>query len=205
MSSIFQWFILSKFLSRILKEVDEVLGHRETVEYEDLGQLQYLDQTLKEALRKYPLIASAHRILQKEDIFGGFKVPAKTPVAVSCFNVHRSPEFWESPDDFDPDRFSPSRKDAMRQSVYFPFFLGPRSCIGKTLAQFEAKVVMSRVLREFKFEILPGQKAKLEENITLRPRDGVICTLTQRYRKWSKKTLRWTSRYAFMFVSDAPF
>ena len=42
---------------------------------------------------------------------------------------------------------------------------------------------MSRVLREFKFEILPGQTAKVEENITLRPRDGVICTLTQRYRK----------------------
>ena len=40
---------MSKFLARILKEVDEVLGHRETVEYEDLGQLQYLDQTLKEA------------------------------------------------------------------------------------------------------------------------------------------------------------
>ncbi|KAM7427538.1 hypothetical protein ABFA07_021344 [Porites harrisoni] len=168
---------------RILKEVDEVLGHREAVEYEDLGQLQYLDQTLKEALRKYPPVPSAHRILQKEEIFGDFKIPAKTIMIVSCFNVHKSPEFWETPDDFDPDRFSPSRKDAMRQSVYFPFFLGPRSCLGKTLAQFEAKVVMSRALREFKFEILPGQTAKVEENITLRPRDGVICSLTQRYRK----------------------
>ena len=163
--------------------MDEVLGHREAVEYEDLGQLQYLDQTLKEALRKYPPVPSAHRILQKEEIFGGFKIPAKTIMIVSCFNVHKSPEFWETPDDFDPDRFSPSRKDAVRQSVYFPFFLGPRSCLGKTLAQFEAKFVMSRVLREFKFEILPGQTAKVEENITLRPRDGVICTLTQRYRK----------------------
>ncbi|XP_073250403.1 cholesterol 24-hydroxylase-like [Porites lutea] len=165
---------------RILKEVDEVLGHRETVEYEDLAQLQYLDQTLKEALRKYPPVPSAHRILQKEEMFGGFKIPAKTIVIVSCFNVHKSSELWESPDDFDPDRFSPSRKDAMRQSVYFPFFLGPRSCLGKTLAQFEAKVLMSRVLREFKFKILPGQTAKVEENITLRPRNGVICTLTQR-------------------------
>ena len=49
--------------------MDEVLGHREAVEYEDLGQLQYLDQTLKEALRKYPPVPSAHRILQKEEIF----------------------------------------------------------------------------------------------------------------------------------------
>ena len=163
-----------------MKEVDKVLGHRETVEYEDLGQLQYLDQTLKEALRKYPPVASAHRILQKEDIFGGYKIPAKTRVGVSCFNIHNSPEFWESPEDFDPDRFSTSGKVPPMHSAYFPFFLGPRTCIGKTLAQFEAKVVMSRILREFKFEILPGQTAQLKEKMLLSPQDGVICTLTQR-------------------------
>ena len=91
-----------------------------------------------------------------------------------------SPEFWESPDDFDPDCFSPSRKDAISQSAFFPFSLGPRTCIGKTLAQFEAKVLMARLLREFKFEILPGQTDQVEENLTLKPRDGVMCTLTQR-------------------------
>ena len=169
-----------KILDRILKEVDEVLGHREAVEYEDLGQLQYLDQTLKEALRKYPPVATAHRILQKEDIFGGYKIPAKTPVGVSCFNIHNSPEFWESPEDFDPDRFSTSGKVPTMHCAYFPFFLGPRTCIGKTLAQFEAKVVISRVLREFKFEILPGQTGQVKEKMLLRPQDGVICTLTQR-------------------------
>ena len=101
-------------------------------------------------------------------------------MVVSYFSIHKSPELWENPSKFDPDRFSPSRKEAVSQSEYCPFSLGPRTCIGKTLAQFEAKVLMARVLREFKFEILPGQSSQTEENITIRPRDGVICTLTPR-------------------------
>ena len=128
----------------------------------------------------HPPIGSTQRILQKEDNFGGYKIPENTPVVISCFTIHKAPEFWENPSEFDPDRFSPSRKEAISQSEYFPFSLGPRTCIGKTLAQFEAKVLMARVLREFKFEILPGQTAQVDENVTIRPRDGVICTLTPR-------------------------
>ena len=167
-------------LTRILKELDEILGRRYSVDYEDLGKLQYLDQTLKEGLRIHPPIPTTQRIVQKEENFGGYKIPGKTPAVVSCFAIHKSAEFWQSPEVFDPDRFSPSQKENISQSKYFPFSLGPRTCIGKTLAQFEAKVLMARVLREFKFELLPGQTAKVDENLTLRPRDGVICTMTLR-------------------------
>ena len=171
---------LLSFFDSILKEIKEVLGCRHTVEYEDLGKLQYLDQTLKESLRLHPPIGSTQRITQKEEIFGGYKIPQNTAVGVSSFAIQKSPKFWENPSEFDPDRFSNSLKEAILQSEYFPFSLGPRTCIGKTLAQFEAKVLMARVLQEFKFEILPGQTAQTEENVTIRPRDGVICTLTPR-------------------------
>ena len=167
-------------LDRILKEIKQVTGCRQTVEYEDLGKLQYLDQTLKESLRLHPPIGATQRVTQKEEIFGRYKIPAKTALTVSCFTIQKSPEFWENPTEFDPNRFSPSCKEGILQSQYFPFSLGPRAYIGKTLAQFEAKVLIARVLQEFKFEILPGQTAETEENVTSRPRDGVICTLTPR-------------------------
>lgn len=165
---------------RILDEIEEVLGCHRHVEYEDLGKLQYLDQTLKEGLRMHPPVGTTQRVMQKEDSFRGYKLPAKTCVVISHYIIQKSAEFWESPDVFDPDRFSPVRKESISQAKYFPFSLGPRSCIGKTLAQFEAKVLMARVLCEFKFELLPGQTAKVIENLTMRPRDGVICTLTHR-------------------------
>ena len=168
------------FLVRILDEIEEVLGCHRHVEYEDLGKLQYLDQTLKESLRIHPPVGSTQRVLQKEENFGGYKLPAKTYVVVSDYTIQNSVEVWESPDVFDPDRFSPARKESISQAKYFPFSLGPRTCIGKTLAQFEAKVLMAKVLHEFKFELLPGQTAEVIENLTMKPRDGVICTLTHR-------------------------
>ena len=168
------------FLSRILKELEGIIGSRNDVEYEDLGKLEYLGQVLKEGLRLHPPIGGVQRMLLKDDSFGGYKLPAKTYVTVSFILLQKSPKFWENPDVFDPDRFSPLLKENISQSIYLPFSLGPRSCIGKTLAQFEAKVLMARVLREFKFELLPGQTAAEEENVTLRPRDGVLCTLTTR-------------------------
>ena len=173
-------YISLTFLIRILDEIEEVLGRRRHVEYEDLGKLQYLDQTLKESLRMHPPVGTTQRVVQKEDSFGGYKIPAKTCVVISQHMIQKSAEFWESPDVFDPDRFSPVQKENISQAKYFPFSLGPRTCIGKTLAQFEAKVLMARVLREFKFELLPGQTAEVIENLTMRPRDGVICTLTRK-------------------------
>lgn len=165
---------------QILKELEGIIGSRNDVEYEDLGKLEYLGQVLKEGLRLHPPIGGVQRMLLKDDSFGGYKLPAKTYVTVSFILLQKSPKFWENPDVFDPDRFSPLLKENISQSIYLPFSLGPRSCIGKTLAQFEAKVLMARVLREFKFELLPGQTAAEEENVTLRPRDGVLCTLTTR-------------------------
>lgn len=165
---------------RILQEIEEVLGCRETLDYEDLGKLQYLGQTLKESLRLHPPIGGTQRVVQSEDTFGSYKIPGKTTVVVSSFTIHNSPEVWENPTKFDPDRFCPSRTRAISQLEYFPFSIGPRNCIGRTLAQFEAKVLMARVLQEFKFEILPGQTSQPDERVTIRPRDGVICTLTPR-------------------------
>lgn len=165
---------------RILKELEEILGSRNDLEFEDLSKLEYLGQVLKEGLRLHPPVASLQRMLPKGDSFGGYKLPPNTNVTVSYIGIQKSSKFWENSDVFDPDRFSPVHKENILQSSYSPFSLGPRSCIGKTLAQVEAKVLMARVLREFKCELLPGQTAAEEENVTLRPRDGVICTLTTR-------------------------
>ena len=168
------------FFTRILKELEEILGSRNDLEFEDLSKLEYLGQVLKEGLRLHPPVASIQRMLPKGDSFGGYKLPPNTNVTVSYIGIQKSSKFWENSDVFDPDRFSPVHKENILQSSYSPFSLGPRSCIGKTLAQVEAKVLMARVLLEFKFELLPGQTAAEEENVTLRPRDGVICTLTTR-------------------------
>ncbi|XP_068683870.1 cholesterol 24-hydroxylase-like [Montipora foliosa] len=169
--------------NRVVEEIGNVLGSRQFVEYNDLGNLQYLGQALKEGLRLHPPVAGTGRISTKDVDLGGHVVPAGTQLNISWYAIHRIPEVWPKPDEFDPDRFSPESKSSSfgLRSAYFPFSLGPRTCIGQTFAQFEARVLMARLLQEFEFTLLPGQhEIKHEARLTLRPKGGVLCTLQRR-------------------------
>ena len=170
-------------LLRIYDEIDTVLGSRHYVTFEDLGKLQYLGQTLKESLRLHPPVASVPKVIEKEVTLGGYLIPAGTVLNIEMYTIHRHPDYWKDPEIFDPDRFPMDRSnDGVTSSskLIFPFSLGPRNCIGQAMAQFECKVIMARLLQEFRLKILPGQTLALIEAITVRPKDGVTCTITKR-------------------------
>ena len=156
-----------------------MLGSRQFVKYNDLGNLVYLGQTLKEGLRLHSPVGGTSRITVKEEDLGGYLVPGNTSVAVSFFVLHHLPEVWPEPKKFDPDRFSPEGN--VLRSAYFPFSFGPRTCIGQTFAQFEARVLMARLLQEFELTLLAGQnEIQHEQRLTVKPRGGVLCTIKRR-------------------------
>uniref|UniRef100_A0A0E9RM94 Uncharacterized protein n=1 Tax=Anguilla anguilla TaxID=7936 RepID=A0A0E9RM94_ANGAN len=43
-----------EIVAKLRKEVDDIIGSKQEIEYEDLGKLTYLSQVLKESLRLYP-------------------------------------------------------------------------------------------------------------------------------------------------------
>ena len=166
---------------RIIQEIEAVLGCRQFVEYVDLGNLQFLGQTLKESLRLHPPVSGTTRITTKDENIGGYLFPRGTSVNISFFIMHRHSEAWQEPEKFDPDRFSPAAKGEIPHSVFSPFSLGPRTCIGQTFAQIEARVFMARLLQEFELSLCPGQdEMRHEERLTLRPKGGVLCTIRRR-------------------------
>ena len=166
---------------RIVQEIEAVLGSRHFVEYKDFGNFQFLGQSLKEGLRLHPPIAGIARITAKGENIGGYFIPAGTSVSINWFIFHRLSEAWQEPEKFIPERFSPEVKSPIQQSVFFPFSLGPRNCIGQTFAQFEARVIMARLLQEFELTLLPGQnEIKHEARLTIRPKGGVLCTIKRR-------------------------
>ncbi|NWV87143.1 CP46A hydroxylase, partial [Machaerirhynchus nigripectus] len=167
-----------EILERAQAEVDEVLGAKRDVDYEDLGKLTYLSQVLKESLRLYPPVSGTLRRLEKELVISGIRIPANTTVFLNTYIMGRMEKFFKDALTFDPDRFS---KDAPKPYYcYFPFSLGPRSCVGQVFAQMEVKVVMAKLLQRFEIQLAPGQSFKLVEAGTLKPLDGVICKLKPR-------------------------
>ncbi|KAL8168966.1 UNVERIFIED_CONTAM: hypothetical protein K2H54_027237, partial [Gekko kuhli] len=122
-----------EILAKLQAEVDEVIGAKRDINYEDLGNLQYLSQVLKEALRLYPPAPSTVRWTGTEKVIEGVKIPANTTLMFNTYVMGRMERFFKDPLIFDPDRFG--KEQPKPYYSYFPFSLGPRSCIGQTFAQ----------------------------------------------------------------------
>ncbi|KAJ8045530.1 Cholesterol 24-hydroxylase [Holothuria leucospilota] len=88
---------------------------------------------------------------------------------VSTFTMSRQEQFFKDPMTFDPDRFT--REEDSPLYAYFPFSLGPRSCIGQQFALVEARVVLTKLLQKLKFQLVPGQNFGITERLTLKPAD----------------------------------
>uniref|UniRef100_A0A8C5Q7P3 Cholesterol 24-hydroxylase n=1 Tax=Leptobrachium leishanense TaxID=445787 RepID=A0A8C5Q7P3_9ANUR len=167
-----------QILEKVQAEVEDVIGSRRDLEYEDLGKLKYLSQVLKETLRLYPTAPGTSRAIDEDMVIEGVKIPAPASLMLNSYIMGRMEEYYEDPYTFNPERFAP---DAPKPYfTYFPFSLGPRSCIGRVFAQMEAKVVMAKLLQRFDFTLVEGQSFKILDTGTLRPLDGVICTLRPR-------------------------
>ncbi|XP_067411168.1 cholesterol 24-hydroxylase isoform X2 [Emydura macquarii macquarii] len=167
-----------EILERLHAEVDEVVGAKRDIDYEDLGKLKYLSQVLKESLRLYPPVPGTIRWTGKENVIEGVRIPANTTLIFSTYVMGRLEKLFKDPLTFNPDRFS---KDAPKPYFsYFPFSLGPRSCIGQIFSQMEAKVVMAKLLQRFEFQLVPEQSFTISDTGTFKPKDGVVCRLKPR-------------------------
>uniref|UniRef100_A0A3B4B802 Cholesterol 24-hydroxylase n=1 Tax=Periophthalmus magnuspinnatus TaxID=409849 RepID=A0A3B4B802_9GOBI len=153
------------------KEVDEVIGMKREINYDDLGNLTYLSQVLKESLRLYPPLVGTSRDLNNDMVIDGIRIPGGVTCVLSTYTACRLEKFFKDPMKFDPDRFHP---DAPKPYYcYYPFALGPRACLGQNFAQMEAKVVMAKLLQRFDFTLVPGQSFDVRDTGTLRPKSGV--------------------------------
>ncbi|MHB8419503.1 MAG: cytochrome P450 [Myxococcales bacterium] len=157
---------------RVRAELAEVVGGR-PVRLDDLPKLVWIDRTIKESMRLFPPVWGLERSVLEDDVVGGFEIPKGSWVFMSPYKIHRDPRFWENPEGFDPDRFTPEAEAARHKAAYLPFSLGPRKCIGESFAMLEARLLLATLLRRAKLELVPGRKVVPEPTVTLRPKGGL--------------------------------
>jgi cytochrome P450 len=173
------WYLLSQnpeSWRRLRAEVDEVLGGR-TPTADDIPKLEYTSRVLLESMRLYPPIFVLMRCAKEDDEVGGYHIPANSNIVLCAYVTHRHPDFWENPEGFDPDRFTPERSAGLHRMAYFPFSGGPRKCIGNSFAMMQMPIILAMVTQRFRLDLLPGEQVVPEPAISLRPRDPLLMTL----------------------------
>jgi len=162
-------------LKKAYEEVDRVLGPDLDAKptYQQVTQLTYITQILKEALRLWPP-APAYGIapLKDETIGGKYKLKKNTFVTVLVLALHRDPSIWGSnPDAFDPENFSKEAEAARPVNAWKPFGNGQRACIGRGFAMHEAALAIGMILQRFKLIDVNRYQMVLKETLTIKP-DG---------------------------------
>jgi cytochrome P450 len=128
-----------------------------------------LSRVIRESLRLYPPVWAIGRRATQDLQIGGTEV-SKGAIVLACqWALHRCDKYFSNPIQFDPDRWTAEFQRTLPKYAFFPFGGGPRSCIGEGFAWMELRILLTEILRRWRFEIVRGQTVKPKASITLRP------------------------------------
>ncbi len=176
------WYLLTQYpevQEHLHAELDQILAGR-TPTAEDLPQLHYTRMILEEAIRLYPVAWLLMRRAIQDDEIDGYHIPANSSILWTPYVTHRHPDFWEKPEQFYPEHFSPACLAKRPRHAYLPFGSGPRTCIGNTFAMTETQLVLATIAQQYKVSLAPGYHVELEALLTLRPKNGVFVSIERR-------------------------
>ncbi|CAG8597020.1 3071_t:CDS:2 [Cetraspora pellucida] len=144
----------------LLQEINTLLSPEMSVpSYDDHKLYKYTLATFYETLRLYPIMCIKDNVLPNNTpVFAG------EYIEYNLYTMGRDEKIWgEDAKQFNPQRFLDS-EDGLRpnQFKFASFHAGPRICLGQQLATLEVIMLVAMMLREFKFELVPGQKSPPE-------------------------------------------
>jgi cytochrome P450 len=165
-------------LERVRQEFDAVLGDA-PLSHADVLKFEFTTQVIQEGLRLYPPFWMIDRMAVADDRVGAIDIPRGSMVIVYVYGAHHAPGYWETPENFDPERFTKANEKSRKPFTYLPFGGGPRGCIGGNYAMLQMLMILSDLLRRYDFELTPGQTIEARPMVILRPKHGIRMTFTK--------------------------
>ncbi|KAK8759665.1 hypothetical protein V5799_002697 [Amblyomma americanum] len=174
-------FCLAKYpevQEKVRQEVNAAYEKHGGFTYDAINDLLYTTQTLFETLRIYsPVVTFTSRMASCDYRYKDMIIPKGTSIMSCTQQIHMDPRFWEKPEVFDPDRFSPEQKASRDPLAFQPYGIGPRHCVGMKLAQLEMTLIIAKLVHRFRVHLSSrhknGELERKTQSIIASPRKGV--------------------------------
>ena len=163
---------------RLHAEVDAVLGGEHPTP-DSVARMPYLSTVVKESLRLYAVGWGMLRQAAGEQELGGFTIPAKSYLLVSPYVTHRDERWYPDPTAFSPDRWVEANQD-FAATPYFPFSLGPRTCLGEHFASMALPLLVATLGQRWSFQPAAEKPVQPIPQFALRPKGGLQLHVTRR-------------------------
>lgn len=160
-------------------EARSVLGGGRRADASDLARLPVAASVVKEALRLYPPLYVVGRQAQEDVHVGGVPMAKGSRLRMYSMNVQRDPAVFDDPDAFRPSRWRDGADREVPRGRYFPFSLGPRTCIGSTFATMELVLGLATLRARYRLELVTREAALPTPRISLQPDRRILMRLVE--------------------------
>lgn len=109
--------------------------------------------SISETLRKYPPVDTLMRATENDYNIPDSDITLKKGITVfiPVYSMHHDPEYYENPEEFNPERFTSENVAKRHPYTFLPFGDGPRNCIGMRFGMMQTRMGLIALLRNFKF------------------------------------------------------
>lgn len=145
-----------------------------------MSKLRLSRDVFREALRLYPPVPMMVRQATCPEQFRDREVPVGSQVVVSPWHLHRHDRLWDNPDGFDPERWGTENGKQCQRDAFIPFSAGARVCTGAGFAMVEGPLILSMLMRQYRFELVEGREPVPVAHLTVRSADGIWLKLSKR-------------------------
>src|SRR5919202_3593294 len=174
---------LPEVREKLLQELDSLGDNPDPT---SIVRLPYLNAVCQETLRIYPVAMLAlNRVVKSPLQIGGYKFEPGTLLVACIYLTHHREDLYPKPKQFKPERFLERQFSPYE---YLPFGGGNRTCIGMAFAQFEMKLVLATILRDFDLVLAEKKPVQAKRRgLTLGPAGGVRMALLGRRMPQQKR------------------
>jgi sterol 14alpha-demethylase len=155
----------AKCLEAMMAEQQKVLSGdmKKPLDFDLVGNMEYLQSSVKEALRMHPPLILLMRMAMKDVSVttkegNTFVIPKGDIVVTSPAVSSRLEDVFKNPNEFEPERFMGERdEEKAKQFAFVGFGGGLHACMGQQFGLLQVKTLVSVLLRNF--EITPVESA----------------------------------------------
>ena len=169
------WLLLelSKQPEVVAKIRSECAIFEDVPTFQNLMSMPYTRQVVDESLRLFPPAWAVGREPLADDEVNGLQIKTNMSVFLPTYSLHRNPNIWQKPNEFNPENFSAENVKKRSKFDYLPFGAGARICIGQQFALMEMQMILASIIKKFSFEIDPANPSEMFPMIVLKPKNGL--------------------------------
>ncbi|KAI9296044.1 cytochrome P450 [Neoconidiobolus thromboides FSU 785] len=161
---------------KVEKEIHDTFPDKRSIDYTKIkSECHYLNAVIHESMRIIPVAPGiiSRSVPKGGKVIDGYFIPEGISIGASIVSKHNLASLWEDPDSFNPERWLENGKFKNNPN-FMPFSIGPRACIGRSLAWMELYLVTANLIRNFKFERENNKKIASKYFMVVQPAEPIL-------------------------------